>query len=38
MQAEFAHLVELEDGRIVRFVQYTDAFKVAEAMGLVRKA
>lgn len=25
-----------EDGRIVRFVQYTDTFKVA--MGLVRKA
>ena len=38
MRAEFAHLVELEDDRIVRFVQYTHAFKVAEAMELVRKA
>lgn len=38
MRAEFAHLVELEDGRIVRFVQYTDTFKVAEAMDLIQKA
>ena len=36
MRAEFAHLVELRDGRIARFVQYTDTLKVAEAMGLVR--
>ena len=34
MRAEFAHLVGLKDGRIVRFVQYTDTFKVAEAIGL----
>lgn len=37
MRAEFAHLLEIKDGRIVRFVQYTDTFKVAEAMGLVRE-
>ncbi len=37
MRAEFAHLIELEDGRIARFVQYTDTFKVAEAMGLVQE-
>lgn len=37
MRAEFAHLVEIKDGRIVRFVQYTDTFKVAEAMGLTRE-
>ncbi|QIN80617.1 nuclear transport factor 2 family protein [Rubrobacter marinus] len=37
MRAEFAHLVELGDGRIVRFVQYTDTFKQAEAAGLIRE-
>lgn len=37
MRAEFAHLVELRDGRILRFVQYTDTFKLAEAMGLIRE-
>jgi len=35
VRAEFAHLIEFEDGRIVRFVQYTDTFKVAKAMGAV---
>ncbi|MGH3086816.1 MAG: nuclear transport factor 2 family protein [Rubrobacteraceae bacterium] len=34
-RAEFAHVIEVENGRIVRFVQYTDTFKVAEAMGVV---
>ncbi len=34
-RAEFAHVLEFEGGRIVRFVQYTDTFKVAEAMGRV---
>lgn len=37
MRAEFAHLIELKDGRIVRFVQYTDTLKVAEAMGLIQE-
>ncbi|MDX5892533.1 nuclear transport factor 2 family protein [Rubrobacter radiotolerans] len=37
LHAEFAHLVELKDGRIVRFVQYTDTFKIAEAMDLTRE-
>lgn len=38
MRAEFAHVIELEGGRIVGFVQYTDTLKVDEAMGLVREA
>ena len=37
MRAEFAHVVEIKDGRISRFVQYTDTFEVAEAMGLTRE-
>ncbi len=37
MRAEFAHVIELEGGRIVRFVQYTDTLKVAEAVGLVQE-
>ncbi len=37
VRAEFARLIELEGGRIVRFVQYTDTLKVAEAMGLAGK-
>ncbi len=37
VRAEFAHLIEFGDGRIVRFVQYTDTLKVAEAMGVVQK-
>lgn len=36
MRAEFAHLFELENGRIVRFVQYIDVLKVTEAMGLIQ--
>lgn len=32
-RAEFAHVLEFEGGRIARFIQYTDTFKVAEAMG-----
>lgn len=34
-RAEFAHVLEFENDRIARFVQYTDTFKVAEAMGVV---
>ncbi len=37
MRAEFAPVLEVEDGRIVRFVQYTDTLKVAEAMGIVQQ-
>lgn len=33
MQAAFAHVYRLEAGRIVRFDQYTDTLRVAEAMG-----
>jgi ketosteroid isomerase-like protein len=36
VRAEFAHLFELENGRIVRFVQYIDMLKVTEAMGLIQ--
>lgn len=31
-RAAFAHVYRLRDGRIVRFQQYTDTLKVAEAM------
>ncbi|MFZ5827120.1 MAG: nuclear transport factor 2 family protein [Bacillota bacterium] len=31
MRAAFAHFYTVRDGRIVRFVQYTDTLKVAEA-------
>lgn len=34
-RAEFAHILDFKGGRITRFVQYTDTFKVAEAMGVV---
>jgi ketosteroid isomerase-like protein len=32
VRAEFAHLYELEDGRIRRFIWYTDTLLLAEAM------
>lgn len=32
--AAFAHVYKLKNGRIVRFQQYTDTLKVAEAMQL----
>ncbi len=32
MRAAFAHVYRLKNGRIVRFQQYTDTLKVAEAM------
>jgi ketosteroid isomerase-like protein len=35
VRAEFAHLFELEDGRIDCFVQYTDTLKVSEAVDLI---
>lgn len=34
VRAEFAHVYTLREGRITRFVQYTDTRRVAEAMGL----
>jgi ketosteroid isomerase-like protein len=37
MRAELAYVIELEGGRIVRFVQYPDTLEVAEAVGLVRE-
>lgn len=37
VRAEFAHHFELENGRILSFVQYTDTLKVAEAMGLIQE-
>ena len=36
MRAAFAHVYWLSDGRIVRFEQYADTAKVAEACGLDR--
>lgn len=33
VRAEFAHVYTLREGRITRFVQYTDTLRVAEAMG-----
>lgn len=30
------HVIEFKDRRIVRFAQYTDAFRSAEAMGVVK--
>ncbi len=32
MRAAFAHVYRLKNGHIVRFQQYTDTLKVAEAM------
>jgi ketosteroid isomerase-like protein len=32
MEASFAHVFTLEDGKIVRFVQYVDSRKVWEAI------
>lgn len=32
MQAPFAHVWKLLDGKIVKFVQYTDTLKVSEAL------
>lgn len=37
VRVEFTRLIEFEDGRIVRFVHYTDTLEVAEAMGIVQK-
>ena len=33
MEASFAHVLTLRDGKVVRFVQYVDSKKVWDAMG-----
>lgn len=33
IEAPFAHAIDLEDGRIVRFEQYTDTRKLTDAVG-----
>jgi ketosteroid isomerase-like protein len=32
MRVPFAHVWTLRDGKVVKFVQYTDTLKVAEAL------
>lgn len=32
MRVPFAHVMTLKDGKVVRFVQYTDTLKVSEAL------
>ncbi|KAB8331580.1 nuclear transport factor 2 family protein [Scytonema tolypothrichoides VB-61278] len=36
--AAFAHVYKLRDGRVVRYHQYTDTLKVAEAMDPIEEA
>ena len=36
MRAAFAGVYDVRDGRIVRFRQFTDTAKIAEAVGLMR--
>jgi ketosteroid isomerase-like protein len=37
VDAQFAHVWQLRDGKIVRFQQYTDTGQWSEAAGVVRK-
>lgn len=37
MDVPFAHVWNLRDGKVVRFVQYTDTLEMARAIGLIEE-